>query len=300
MKLSPQQALLRALVATLFFCSAPACVRSVGLNAYSLGIARLGLASLGMFAILGWQGKLAPGEVRNWPARTWRALLLVGLAFGCHWLLFFLSIKLASADIGAIGFSTYGIHLLFLGWLLGLGTVTAVDVGGLLLALVGTMLLVPEFNLRNEHTLGLIAGVLSGLAAALLPLLHQRYADVDNNLRTWGQFTFALPVFLVFWPLSDWHLDSRDVALVLYLGLGIALVGHGLWIQATTALSTTTTSILSYLYLPSSLVFSYFAIGERLTARMLVGACCVLVANALVLWRQAKLRALEANIPETT
>lgn len=300
MKLSPQQALLRALVATLFFSSAPACVRTVGMNAYTLGIARLGLASLGMFAILGWQGKLAPAEVRHWPARTWRAMILVGLAFGCHWLLFFVSIKLASAAIGAIGFSTYGIHLLILGWLLGLGTVTAVDLGGLVLALVGTLLLVPEFSFRNEHTLGLIAGILSGLAAAVLPLLHQRYADVDNNLRTWGQFTFALPVFLVFWPWTDWHIDTRDVALVLYLGLGIALVGHGLWIQATTALSTTTTSILSYLYLPSSLVVSYFAIGERLSVRMLVGTACVLAANAIVLWRQAKLRALEANVPETT
>ena len=300
MKLSPQQALLRALAATLFFSSAPACVRAVGLNAYSLGIARLAMASLGMFVILWWQGKLAPVQVRHWSARTWQAMLLVGLAFGCHWLLFFVSIKLASAAIGAIGFSTYGIHLLVLGWLLGLGTVSAVDIGGLLLALSGTLLLVPEFSLQNEHTLGLIAGVLSGLAAAILPLLHQRYADVDNNLRTWGQFTFALPVFFIFWSWTDWHIDTRDVALVLYLGFGIALVGHGLWIQATTALSTTTTSILSYLYLPSSLVFSYFAIGERLTTRMLIGTCCILAANALVLWRQAKLRVLEANIPETT
>jgi hypothetical protein len=31
-----------------------------------------------------------------------------------------------------------------------------------------------------------------------------------------------------------------------------------------------------------------------------VGTSSVLAANALVLWRQAKLRVLEANIPETT
>jgi drug/metabolite transporter (DMT)-like permease len=224
----------------------------------------------------------------------------VGLAFGLHWLFFFLSIKLANAAVGAIGFSTYGIHLLVLGWMLGMGTVTLVDLAGMALAFGGTLLLVPEFSFQNEHTLGLIAGVASGLAAAVLPLLHQRYADVPNGLRTWGQFTFALPVFLVFWPWTDWRLGAADVALALYLGLGIALVGHGLWIQATTVLSTTTTSILSYLYLPGSLVFSYFAIGERLSGRMLAGTACVLVANALVLWRQTKLRALEANVPETT
>ena len=36
---------------------------------------------------------------------------------------------------------------------------------------------------------------LTGLAAALLPLLHQYFADIDGNLRAWGQFTFAMLVF---------------------------------------------------------------------------------------------------------
>ena len=295
--LKSEQALPQALIAMLFFCSAPACVRVVDMNAYTLGIARLSMASVGMLAVLLWQRKFTP---RSWPARTWRAMLLVGLAFGIHWLLFFTSIKLASAAIGAIGFSTYGFHLLILGWLMGLGRVTAIDLVGLALAMTGTLLLVPEFSLQNEHTLGLIAGVLSGLFAATLPLLHQRFADVDNNLRTWGQFTFSLPVFFFFWSGTQWQVAPRDILLVLYLGFGVALVGHGLWIHATTTLSTTTTSILSYLYLPGSLIVSYFAIGERLSGKMLVGAGCVLAANGLVLWRQSKLRALEATIPETT
>lgn len=293
--LKPEQALLRALVATVFFCSAPTCVRAIGMNVFTLGIARLGLASVGMLAVLLWQRKFTP---RSWSARTWQAMLLVGLVFGIHWLLFFTSIKLASAAIGAIGLSTYGIHLLVLGWLMGMGRVTIVDLVGLALAITGTLLLVPEFSLKDEYTLGLIAGVLSGLAAATLPLLHQRFADVDGNLRTWGQFTFALPIFFFFWSGTEWHVASGDILLVLYLGLGVALVGHGLWIQAITALSTTTTSILSYLYLPGTLIFAYFAIGESLSGRMLMGTGCVLAANALILWGHAKLRKLEANIPE--
>ena len=299
-KLSPQQALFRALVATLFFSSVPACVRAVGLNAYTLGIVRLGIASLGMTAVLWYQGKLRRTQVQRWTARDWQAMVLVGLAFGLHWLFFFLSIKLASAAVGAIGFSTYGLHLLVLGWLLGLGRVTTIDLVGVSLAVIGTLLLVPEFSLQNQNTLGLVFGVAGGLSAAVLPLLHQRYADVDNNLRTWGQFTFALPAFLVFFPQTQWHIPLEDVALVLYLGFGVTLIAHSLWIQATTALSTTTTSFVSYLYLPVSLVIGYFAIGEHLTGWMLLGAACVLVANALVLTRQAKLKALEAQIPEST
>ena len=300
MNLSPSQALFRALLATAFFCCAPACVKAVDMNAYTLGIARLGMASFGVLIILLWQGKLSPEKFRHWSRRTWKAMLLVGFTFGLHWLLFFLSIRWANADIGAIGFSTYGVHLLLLGWLLGLGQVNAIDILGIALALIGTLLLVPEFSISNQQTWGLVVGVLSGLAAAALPLLHQRYADVDNDLRTWGQFTFALPLFFIFFSKTEWQVAPGDWLLVLYLGFGIALIGHGLWIQAITALSTTTTSIFSYLYLPGCLIVNYFAFGTGMDGKMLVGTACVLVANALVLWNQQKLRALEAQIPETT
>jgi len=295
----PVPALIKAFVAILLFSSAPSCVRAVSLNAYTLGVVRLGLASLAMTLLLVYTRKLTFRTMRSWDRRTWRTLIFVGLAFGLHWLFFFQSIKLANAAIGAIGFSTYGMHLLLLGWLLGFGRVTRLDFCGLGLALLGTYLLIPEFSLENEHTLGLAVGILGGLTAALLPLLHQRNVQLDVQLRTWGQFTFALPVFFLFWPETDWNIATTEWPLILYLALGIALVGHGLWVQAISVLSTTVISLLSYLYLPGSLVFGYFALGERLTGTALLGAVCVLLANALVMWSQARIRAMEARVVET-
>jgi len=273
-----------AIFATLLFSSAPAGIRAVGLDAFALGICRLGLASLGMTALLAWHWPRTREHLRQWNRRTTRALLLVGLTFGVHWALFFVSIKLGGAAIGAIGYSTYGVHLIVLGWVFGRGRVTAIDVVGLLLAAVGTWLLMPEFSLGNAQTLGLVIGILSGLACAFLPLLHQHYADIDGNLRAWGQFTFALVVFACLQPWAHWEqLDAGDVPLILYLGLVVAFIGHGMWVHATTALSTTTTSILSYLYLPLSLVMTSLTLGEQLSGRAMLGTALVLVANALVL-----------------
>ncbi len=290
-----------AFFTVLIFSSAPACVKAVSLNTTTQGIVRLGLASAGMTLFLLGKRKLTRAEFKSWDRRTWRTLLLVGFAFGIHWLLFFSSIKLANAAIGAIGFSTYGLHLLLLGWLFGFGQVSKLDIFGLALACFGTYLLIPEFSFQNDHTLGLVVGILSGLAAAVLPLLHQQNANIDVNIRTWGQFTFALPMFFVLWPYTDWNIVPREIPLILYLGLGIALIGHGMWVHVTTELSTTTVSILSYLYLPTSLIFGYLTLGESesLSGRMLVGTVLVLVANALVLWSQARLRALDAQVIET-
>jgi len=146
-----------------------------------------------------------------------------------------------------------------------------------------------------------VIGILSGLAAAVLPLLHQHHEEINVHVRAWGQFTFALPVFCLLWPLTDWSIRPSEIPLLLYLGLGIALVGHGMWVHVTTVLSTTTISIISYLYLPCSLIFGYLLLGdsEKLTGWALVGTVLVLIANALVLWSQTRVRKLEAEVVET-
>jgi drug/metabolite transporter (DMT)-like permease len=290
-----------AFLTVVIFSSAPACVKLVSLNTTTQGIVRLGLASLGMSLFLAAKRKLTLKEFKSWDRRTWWALAWMGLAFGLHWLLFFSSIKLANAAIGAIGFSTYGLHLLLLGWALGFGKVGALDIVGLVLACVGTYLLIPEFSFQNDYTMGLVIGILSGLAAAVLPIIHQQNAEVNVHIRAWGQFTFALPVFFVLWPYTDWTIVPKEIPLILWLGLGVALVGHWMWVHVSTELSTTTVSILSYLYLPTSLIFGYLVLGdsERLSGRMLVGTILVLIANGLVLWSQAKLRPLEAEVIET-
>lgn len=293
--MNSSRALLLAIGATLLFSSAPAGVRAVSQDAFGLGILRLSLASAGMTGLLLWQRKRLP----CWNRRTIEAQLIVGITFGIHWLLFFLSIKMTNAAIGAIGHSTYGLHLIVLGSLLGLGTITLVDILSLLLALIGTWLLLPELNLKNDQTVGLILGILAGFVSACLPLLHQRYADVDGNLRAWGQFTFALPVFLCCLPWTEWNIPAGEIPLIVYLGLGITLVGHSLWVHATTALSTTTTSIVSYLYLPCALLLGYFTLDEKLTGNMLVGALCVFIANGVALWSQSqrgKLSAIAKNV----
>lgn len=284
----------------MMFASAPSCIRAVGLDAVSLGIVRLGLASAAVTIVLIGQRKLTIAELRSWSRHTWKVMTLVGLAFGGHWILFFLSIKLGSAAVGAIGFSTFGLQLLVLGWLLGYSRITNLDLGGLMLAMIGTVLLAPEFSLQNQETLGLAVGILSGTLAACLPLLHQRHFAVDVHLRTWGQFVIGLLVFLACWPFAKWEFRANDTALILYLSLIVAWIGHSLWIRVSTTLSTTTISILTYLYLPASLLVGYVTLDEKLSGRMLVGTALVLVANALVLWNQTQQQTLAAELPEPT
>ncbi|RIK79340.1 MAG: hypothetical protein DCC67_10650 [Planctomycetota bacterium] len=280
----PRAALVKALGATLLFGSVPAAIRVVQVDSYALGVWRLSLAAVGMTALVllrrprAWRTMI--GEIR----RDWPALAAVGVCFGLHWLLYFQSIKLANASIGALGFSTCGVQLPLLGWTFGFGRPSAAAMLGVALAMFGSYLCAPAGGAADNLAIGMAIGVLSGTLYAALPMLHQRHRRLDHEIRTWAQFAFALPVFLVTAPAADWSpLSPRDVWLILHLGLLVNLVGHYLWVQVSTELPLAMTSALGYLQLPASLGLNHLLIGEHITPGMAAGGACIVAGNLLAL-----------------
>jgi drug/metabolite transporter (DMT)-like permease len=275
--------LVKALWATVLFGSVPACIRLMRMDSYALGVWRLSLAALGMSALLMALGR-SPRTVLGAVRANWPVLAAVGLFFGLHWLTFFQSIKLGSASIGALGFSTCGVQLPLLGWLVGMGRPRASAMVGVALAMGGSALCLPWDAEEQGQVVGLLLGILSGTLYAFLPILHQKHAHLDHELRTWAQFTFALPVFLVMAPAADWSpISVRDVWLIIYLGLVVNLIGHYLWVQVSTELPLAWTSALGYLQLPTALAFSYAVVGEEPTLGTLGGAALIIGGNILAL-----------------
>jgi drug/metabolite transporter (DMT)-like permease len=207
--------LLKAVAVTVLFGSVPACIRVMEMDSFALGNWRLGLSAVGMTLIL-----LARGW--TWPAilaalqRNWRPLAAMGLFFGLHWLTYFLSIKWASASIVALSFSTCGVQMPLLGWAMGLGRPSVLAMLGVALAMGGSVMCLPEYEAGDYMIAGMAIGILSGTLYAMLPILHQRHARLDHDVRTWAQFVFALPVFLATAPLANWSLSLFDFLLVLH------------------------------------------------------------------------------------
>lgn len=269
-----------AAIALLLFGCIPVVVRSVSANAYTIGIVRLSIATIGLAAMM-----TLRRELRRVPPRDLGRLAIIGLFFFGHWLTLFLGIKVSSASIGAIGLSTYGAHLLILGALFGRARVRPVNVIAVLLAVIGALLVVPTFDLRNDTALGMLLTSSSALMYASLPLLHQRWSHIATSTRALGQFAFALLFFLFFAGRAEWGLTTRDWAGLLFLGIGVTLIGHSLWVSVTTKLSSTSTSILYYANIPVAIVLSTLALGERLTARSGVGAVLIIGAGVVgLLW----------------
>ena len=283
-------------IALILFGCIPVVVKSIDANPWTIGIVRLGVASAGLLLVLQLPG-LRGREKRTLRPRDYLRLAIIGAFFFAHWATYFIAIKRSSASIGAIGLSTYGIHLLILGAIAGHHRLRAADVLAVLVAVAGALLIVPELTLANETTAGLLLASFSALMYAVLPLLHQRWSDLSSFTRALGQFWFALAFFLLFLPQARWELAGRDWAGLMFLAVGSTLIGHTLWVRVTTHLAPAATSVLYYLNLPFAIVLSAVILHEPLLGRTLAGAFLILAGSGfglLVQWRRSRRPGLQS------
>jgi len=199
----------------------------------------------------------------------------------------FFAIKASSGTIGAIGLSTYGVDLLILGALFGGEKPHVTDVVAVLLAAAGAVLVVPSFTLGNATAVGMLLACFSALLYATLPLLHQRWSAIPTDVRTLGQFGFALLFFLLFVTKTEWTLAPRDWAGLLFLAVGVTLIGHSLWVRVTTRLSPAVTSIIYYGNIPVAVLLSVLLLGEPLTVRTVSGALMIVGGSVIGLAAKA-------------
>jgi drug/metabolite transporter (DMT)-like permease len=272
---------IEAAATILMMGAVPIIIRHIAANPWTIGLVRLGVAAAGIATVI--------AITRRWVTptpREWRALALIGLLFGAHWALYFLSIKASSAAIAVIGQSTFGVHLVVLGWLIGHHRVERADLLAVGLAVAGSLMVAPRWSLQNRDTLGLLLGIVSAFFYAFLPILHQRLAHLSSATRVLGQFVFALVVFLPALPAANWRLSAHDWFWLMVLAVVCTLVQHTLWTRLTTRLPTLTTSVLFYLAVPVTLVLGVTVLGERVSGWMLGGAALIVSGNLLALTKR--------------
>jgi drug/metabolite transporter (DMT)-like permease len=284
--------LAEAAITILLMGAVPVIIRHTAANPYTIGIVRLAIATAGL-----WLALLALGRVPRATTRQWAMLAALGIVFGAHWVTFFFSIKMASASIAVIGQSTFGIHLAWLGAVIGHHRVTRRDVLAVGLAVAGSVLVAPEWRLGNAATAGFLLAIFSAFLYAILPIVHQRNADLPSSTRAFGQFLFGLCFFLVFLPRADFRVSAADWGWLVVLGTACTLVAHTLWTRISTHLPTLTTSVLYYLSVPVALALSAALLGEEVRLPMVAGAALIVLGNLVRLFGAPTERPTSATTP---
>jgi drug/metabolite transporter (DMT)-like permease len=265
----------------LFMSGVPVFIKFTSANPITIGTVRLLIASLLMSLLLITKKEKIPVNLKNI-----KSLLLIGLIFSIHWITYFLSIKTSTASIGILGASTYGIHLIILGWIFLKTKPSWIDGLAILIAFAGTYIIIPEFTLSNDITVGLLLSIVSGLFFALLPILHQKNQQMSNNIRSLGQYVFALPLFLIFTGQLNFNWEAHDVYSLLYLGVVGTFLAHTFWINVTTSLPTTFTSLIFYIVIPLTMALSHIWLKETMNIEKILGAGLIILANVIGILRK--------------
>jgi drug/metabolite transporter (DMT)-like permease len=267
---------IEAAIALVLFGCIPVVVKFVAANPFTIGIFRLVIATAGVAVVMA-----VRRELRRVSGRDLLRLAVIGFLFFAHWLTLFFGIKLSSASIGAIGLSTYGIHLLLLSALVARERPRWSDVAAVLIAAVGAVLVVPSFRVDDAVALGMLLSCISAAFYASLPVLHQRWSHLASSTRALGQFGFALLFFLLFLPRTNWQLAPRDWAGLLFLAVGVTLIAHSLWVRVTTRLSPAATAVIYYGNIPIAVLLGVFVLHEPLTMRTLLGGALIVGGSLL-------------------
>jgi len=261
----------------------PVFIKFTSLNPFTIGIVRLLIASFLMGILLYVKKEKIPFNLRNL-----KNLFFIGLIFSIHWITYFFSIKTSTASIGILGASTYGIHLIVLGWIFLKTKPSWIDGLAIMIAFAGTYIIIPEFTFSNKITIGIFLSVISGLFFALLPILHQKNSHLTNNVRSLGQYVFAIPLFLVFSSKFEMPYKMADIYSLLYLGIIGTFLAHTFWINVTTKLPTTFTSLIFYIVIPMTMMLSFVWLNESMTIQKVTGAILIITANIIGIMRKFK------------
>lgn len=203
--------------------------------------------------------------------------LAAGVVLAIHWTTFFQAIQSSSVAIGTITFSAFPLFLTFLEPLVFHEPLRLHSLVTALLLLAGVGITVPDFSLENQVTLGIVWGLVSALAYAVLSLAN-RYLSGRYEARTvclYEQGTAAvvlLPV-LVFSRVT-WSL--QNFAGIAAIGLLCTAIAHSLYVAAQRHVKAQTAGIISGMETVYGILFALLFLGEIPGPRELIGGAVIL------------------------
>ena len=210
------------------------------------------------------------------------ALILAGAVLALHWWAFLESIQRSSVAIGTITFSSFPLFVTFLEPLVFKKRLTAGNVLTALAVLVGVVITVPAFSFEDRYFQGIVIGMISSLAYAVLTLMNKRFVDSYSGTQTAFREQATAAVLLL--PLAlraNLKPSPADIGLLLFLGVVTTALAHTLFITSLKQLPAQLAGITSSMETVYAIVFAWILLGEAPTVREIAGA--VIIIGAVLL-----------------
>lgn len=214
------------------------------------------------------------------PKRDLLYLPVLGLLLAVHWSLFFYSIQLSTVAIGLITYSTFPIFTAVLEPLIFKEKIRKMNVVLPIITFIGILFIVPNLNVQNNITQGIIWGILSGLTFSFLTIINRKYVQEYSSVTlAFYQDSFAaiflLPILFLF-KVSP---SFSDIAYVVLLGIVFTGLAHTLFISSLRGVNARTASIIASLEPLYGIILAFIFLNEIPAIHTAIGGAIVLATS---------------------
>lgn len=218
-------------------------------------------------------------DLRLAQAKDYGIVIVLGILLALHWVTYFHAMQVSSVAVGVIALYTFPVITVFLEPLFHGEHPHIKDIVSAFTVLFGIYLLVPEFSLTNETTLGIIWGVLSALLFALRNIIQGHY--FKGYTAKHSLFYQTLVTFLVLLPFSFSvipEISGQQWGQLLILGVFFTAVPHTLFAFSLLNLKAKTVSLVACVQVVYATLFAMLLLSEWPQFSTVLGGGIVLIA----------------------
>ena len=273
-------------IAVLFFGLAGLFARWIALPALAIAFGRVLFSSvaLGLFRLIGKRSFRVSG-------RDLGRLAAAGAVLALHWWAFLASIQRSTVAVGTLTFAAFPLFVTLLEPAVFHQRPSKKSVAAALVILLGVIVTVPAFSLENRMFLGVLTGLLSALAYAVLTVMNKGFAEKYDGALTafYEQASAAVLLLPLVLKTGSFRPTIPDLGLLLILGVVTTALAHALFISGLKTLPARTAGLFSALETVYGVLFALLLLGEVPSLREVLG--CLLILGAVLvsqLWERGE------------
>lgn len=274
---NPRSGLVELHMAVLLFGGTALFSKLIPLSALNITFLRCFVAAIVLALVI----KLSNHSLKLRSKKDYAIALLLGTLVSAHWVTYFAAMQLSSVAIGMIAFFTYPVITVLAEPLLMKTRYQLQDIISGIAVLFGVILLIPEPNLENDITLGIIVGVFSGMLFAARNIIHRRaFTQYSGQQAMFYQTLITFALLLPWQDATTQHIDHQAIGLILLLGIVFTALPHSLFTASLRHLSAKTAGLVSCLQPLYGAILALVILGESLELTTIIGGI-IIVTTAL-------------------
>ncbi len=211
-------------------------------------------------------------------------LFLLGSILATHWATFFRSIQISTVAIGLLSYSSFPIFTVLLEPLFFREKFSKTNFLLSVLAFSGIGILIPELEIKNKVTQGIILGLISGLTFSILSIFNRKLSQKYSSLlitfyEDWSASLILFPIVIF---QKSVIISRQEILLLVFLGIFCTALAHTLFVKGMRNVKTQIASIIATLEPVYGILLAFILLREIPSLRTILGGTLIMGATIIV------------------